>query len=226
MSALFTWALKRGHANENPVIATEEPKAADARERVLTADELKAVWKVCGDDDYGRIVRLLILTACRREEIGGLKWSEIDLEQGTITIPAERSKNHREHRLTLPAIAIDILKAIPQRLDREYVFGSRGDGFVTWTFGKRALLKASGTSGWRLHDLRHTISTNMHELGIEPHVVGAVLNHASGHKAGVAGRYNHAQYRQPMKTALAMWAAHVASVVSGEPSNLVALRRA
>jgi integrase len=224
ISALFTWCLRRGHCNENPVIATEEPKGSDARERVLSGDELKAVWNACGDDDYGRIVRLLILTACRREEIGGLKWSEVDLKAGTITIPAGRSKNHREHVLTLPSVALDLLRSIPRRDGRDHVFGARGDGFVTWTHGKRALLKASGTSGWRLHDLRHTVSTGMHELGVEPHVVESVLNHVSGHKEGVAGRYNHATYRAQMAQALARWADHVRSVVTGTERKVVALR--
>jgi len=74
---------------------------------------------------------------------------------------------------------------------------------------------------WRLHDLRHTISTGLHELRIEPHVVEAVLNHVSGHKDGVAGRYNHAQYRGPMQAALIKWAAHVESIVSGKPQRKV-----
>jgi integrase len=226
ISALFTWCLRRGHCNENPVIATEEPKGSDARERVLSGDELKAVWNACGDDDYGRIVRLLILTGCRREEIGGLKWSEVDLKAGTITIPAGRSKNHREHVLTLPSVALDILRSCPRREGREHVFGTRGEGFVTWTYGKRALLKTSKTSGWRLHDLRHTVSTGMHELGVEPHHVEAILNHVSGHKEGVAGRYNHAQYRAQMAQALARWADHVRSVVDGTPAKIVPLARA
>jgi integrase len=73
------------------------------------------VWLACGDDDYGRIVKLLILTGCRREEIGGVRWSEIDLDKGTLTIPAERAKNGRAHTLPLPAMALDIIRSIPQR---------------------------------------------------------------------------------------------------------------
>src|SRR5262249_42510354 len=96
LSSLFTWCLQRGYCRENPVISTQTFEGA-SRDRVLSADELRAVWNATGEDDFGRIVRLLILTGCRRQEIGSLRWSEIDLAKGTITIPAERCKNGREH---------------------------------------------------------------------------------------------------------------------------------
>jgi integrase len=226
LSSLFRWALRRGHCRENPVLATEAPKIEAERERVLSADELRQVWNGCGDDDYGRIIRLLILTGCRREEIGGLRWSEINLDQGTLTIPAERSKNHRAHTLPLSAMALDILRAVPQRDGRDHLFGQRSDGFQTWAHSKRALLKAVGAmKEWRLHDLRHTLSTGLNELGVEPHHVEAILNHVSGHKDVVAGRYNHAQYRSQMAQALALWADHVRAVVTGTAPKVVALKR-
>ena len=110
------------------VLQTEEPKGSEERTRALSADELRTVWNACDDSDYGRIVRLLILTGCRREEIGGLRWSEINLDAGTITLPAERCKNGREHVLTLPDVALDIIRAVPRRDGRDHVFGQRSDG--------------------------------------------------------------------------------------------------
>jgi len=223
LSSFFMWCLRRGHCRENIVLQTEEPKGSEERKRALSDDELRTVWNACADDDdYGRIVRLLILTGCRREEIGGLRWSEIDLDAGTITLPAERCKNGRAHTLTLPDKALDILRAVPRRDGRDHLFGQRSDGFVAWSHGKRALLTATGEmKEWRLHDLRHTLSTGLHELGVEPHVVEAVLNHISGHKDGVAGRYNHAQYTKPMARALALWADHVTG-----SQKVIPLRRA
>jgi hypothetical protein len=90
LSAFFTWAMKNGHCDQNPVINSVNPKEGQARDRVLKDHELTAVWKACKDDDFGRIVKLLMLTGCRRDEIGKLKWSEIDLVGGTITLPATR----------------------------------------------------------------------------------------------------------------------------------------
>jgi integrase len=225
LSAFFVWCLRRGLCNENPVLKTEVRKAEAEKVRALSDVELKTVWDACDDSDYGRIVRLLILIGCRREEIGGLRWSEINLEAGTLTIPAERSKNHRAHTLPLSDMALDVLRSITRRDGCDFLFGS--NGFKIWAHGKKRLLQATGAMAeWRLHDLRHTLSTGMHEAGIEPHVVEAVLNHVSGHKDGVAGRYNHATYRAQMAQALARWADHVASVVHGVPAKIAPLRRA
>ena len=80
MSALFAWALTQGLTEANPVIGTLAPKGGKPRERVLSDAELAAIWRACGDDDHGRCIRLLILTGCRRQEIGGMAWSEIDIE--------------------------------------------------------------------------------------------------------------------------------------------------
>jgi integrase len=68
---------------------------------------------------------------------------------------------------------------------------------------------------WRLHDLRRTVATRMADIGVQPHIIEAVLNHISGHKAGVAGIYNRSSYQREVKNALAIWADHVASIVGG-----------
>jgi integrase len=101
LSAMYAWALGHGLCEINPVVGTIAPESAQPRERVLTDAELVALWRVCGDDDIGRIVKLLILSAQRRSEIGGMRWSEIDMDAGTWTLPVERSKNHRAHTLPL-----------------------------------------------------------------------------------------------------------------------------
>jgi integrase len=228
LNGFFMWSLRRGLCNENPVLKTEEPKAEAESTRALSSDELRQVWTACHDSDYGRIVRLLILTGCRREEIGGLRWSEFnDLDAGIVTIPGERTKNHKPLTLPLPAMAMEIIRSIPQRDGIDHLFGAQGGGFKTWGYSKTALLAVTGAmEPWRLHDLRHTLSTGMHEIGIEPHVVEAVVNHISGHKGGVAGKYNHAQYRAQMSQALIRWADHVRALVTGTSEKVVALRHA
>ena len=109
LSALFAWAQREGLCDDNPTLNTNNPReGAKPRDRVLTDRELAAVWQACpvdGDsngDDFGRIIRLLLLTGCRREEVGGLQWNEID--GSVMTIPPERAKNGRAHRLTLPPL--------------------------------------------------------------------------------------------------------------------------
>jgi integrase len=231
LNSFFMWCLRRGHVRENIVLQTEEPKANGKRKRVLTGDELRTVWNACDmQTDFGRIVRLLILTGCRRQEIGSLRWSEVDLKAGTITISAERSKNHQEHVLTLPPLALSIIRSVPQRDGCDYLFGARGKGFVTWGHA-RAAFKAD-VDGWTLHDCRRTVATKLADsiedggLGIQPHIIEAVLNHISGHKEGDAGTYNRASYKSDIRRALALWAEHVQSIVTGEPSKVVPIPRA
>jgi integrase len=222
LHGMFEWAVKRSHCKDNPVKKTDKPAVDSKRERVLTNDELKAIWNACDpSDDYGRIVRLLILTGCRREEIGGLRWSEVNLDEGTITIAADRCKNGRAHTLTLPALALNILRAIPQRVGSDFLFGSNGNGFTMWSHSKAHL--KDGCAAWRLHDARRTVATGMGDIGVLPHVIEAVLNHISGHKAGVAGIYNRSTYARDIRNALAMWSDHVNSIVTGEAPKVVAL---
>jgi integrase len=212
LSSLFIWAQRKGKAESNPVAFTEKHEE-EKRDRVLTDAELAAIWNAAGDGDYGTIVKLLILTGQRREEIGGLKWSEIAGD--TINLPPNRTKNGKAHFVPLSEAALALL---PKRTGRDHVFG-RGDGsdgFAGWSAAKAALDKRLGdtVAPWRLHDLRRACSTGMAEKGVAPHIVEVVINHISGHKAGVAGVYNHANHSAERKAALDMWAAHVLSLVA------------
>jgi integrase len=182
---------------------------------VLADEELAAIWNACGNDDYGRIVRLLILTGCRRAEIGDMAWSEIDLEAATFTVPARRSKNGRAHTLPLLSSALDIIKSVPQMATRDQLFGLRSHGFTAWHEGKPALDERSGVANWVVHDVRRSVATKMADIGVEPHIIEAVLNHYSGHRAGVAGTYNRSSYAREVKAALAMWSDHIRALVDG-----------
>src|SRR5262249_50826749 len=153
--------------------------------------ELKTLWATCPDDDFGAILRLLILTGCRRDEIGGLKWSEINLETGVLHIPASRTKSHRDLVLPLPAAAIDIVKSRQRHSNREYVFGARGGAFCRWSWEKRVIDARLGNAVgmWRLHDIRRTVRSGLGKIGVPPHIAELVLNHA-GHKSGIGGVYD------------------------------------
>jgi len=222
LSALFTWAAGEGLLDgDNPVAGTNNPSPAVARDRVLSDSELAAVWTACNDNEGGRIVKLLILTGARRDEVGGMSWAELDRDNSTWTIPASRTKNRREHTLTLPGMAWSIIEATPRRQSNDRLFGIGARGFNNFHKVKTALDARCQIAPWRSHDLRRTVATRMADIGIQPHIIEQVLNHQSGHKAGVAGVYNRSAYTREVKNALAIWADHVASIVSGEERKIL-----
>jgi integrase len=229
LSAFFAWAIADGllGSGANPVGGSHRPDDPKPRDRVLSPAELVAIWNAVGcDDDYGRVIRLLALTGGRANEIGGMRWSEFDLDAGTWTLPAERSKNHRAHMIALPPAALDIVVLVP-RSERDHLFGSRaGAGFTSWPWRKKELdCRLAGTvKAWRVHDIRRTVATGMADLGIEPHHIEACLNHFSGHRAGAAGIYNRSSYVRAVKAALARWSEHVLALVEGRESKVLPLR--
>ncbi len=217
LSALFTWAMGEGLAEINPVIGTNKATDEVSRDRVLTDTELAAVWRACRDDDYGRIVRLLILTGQRREEVGALTLPELDLLVALWVIPADRAKNHRAHEVPLSRSALALLGPLWLERKGTTAFGAGAESFSGWSRAKAAMDRRIAQSGfamapWRLHDLRRTAATRMADLGVLPHVIEAVLNHVSGHRAGVAGVYNRSSYRAEKREALDRWARHVEAV--------------
>lgn len=228
LSAMFAWAIGEGLCDLNPVIGTNKASEDAPRERILTDAELAAVWLAAPATGYGRIVRLLMLTAQRREEIGGLRWPEIqcptDSGKALIALPAERTKNSRPHDVPLSPAALDVLRDQPHINRRELVFGEGEGGYSGWSRSKEALDAACGVKGWTLHDLRRTAATRMADLGVQPHIIEAILNHVSGHKAGVAGIYNRSTYAEEKRAALDLWANHLRVIVAqAAGTNVVGL---
>jgi integrase len=212
LSAFFNWCIQEGLIDANPVQGTGKANEGGSRERVLTPEELRKLWRALGDDDFSNIVRLLLLTGQRRNEIGHLQWSEI--AGGMIVLPPARTKNSRQHELPLSRQALAVLERLPRRNSSAFVFsGERG--FRSWDYGKRQVDERAGIADWHLHDLRRTCATQMSELGILPHIVEAVLNHQSGHKGGVAGIYNRAKYLADMADALQRWADALDQITAG-----------
>jgi integrase len=202
-------------------------KGSEARERKLSDDELRVIWANLLDDTFGQVVRLLVLTGCRRSEIGDLQWSEIDLGTGVMTLPPERVKNDEKLVLTLSPSALAILKAIPQNKYREdYIFGKQGKrGFSAWSYCTMALnarMAASGTAiePWTLHDIRRTVRTGLGQIGIAPHVAERVIGHLP---PKVQRIYDKHDYQPEIATALRRWADHVAAIAEGRTSNVVLL---
>jgi integrase len=228
LSTFFSWAVMHGLIESNPVIGTMRNRER-SRERVLTPAELRAIWNALEDDHFGAIIKLLALTGQRASEIAALRWSEI--HDNSILLPSDRTKNHRAHTVPLSRSARAIIEAQPKRANRDLIFGLAEGPFSGWSNSKEKLderiTKAIGKTlpHWTPHDLRRSAATQMAELGIQPHVIEAVLNHISGHRAGVAGIYNRASYEREKAAALHLWADRLMAIVEGRDSNVVTLQR-
>lgn len=236
LAAVFTWAMRQGELEANPVSATNKAGEEQPRDRVLPDGEIVEVWKACKDDDFGTIVRLLILTGQRREEVGGMADSEIKVESRLWSLPRDRTKNKLPHDVPLSDTALALLAAHPRRPKRDLIFGdTESRPFSGWSRARRALdariAEARSEAGiettlapWTLHDLRRSMATRLGDLGIQPHVIEALLNHISGSRAGVAGIYNRATYAAEKRQAVDIWAAHLESLLADKPLNVVQLR--
>jgi integrase len=204
LSAMFGWSIREGLTELNPVSGTGKADEGPSRDRVLTEGELKSILKALSTDPFSEIIRLLVLTGQRRNEIGGLMWNEIDLNRGLICLPADRVKNNRNHEVPISRQVKEILLRQP-RLN-EFVFGKKWNG---WSEDKARLdRRLNGcVAHWTLHDCRRAAATHMcDKLDVQPHIVEAVLNHLSGHRAGVAGIYQRAKYEGQMRSALEAYA--------------------
>jgi integrase len=225
LSGLFAWAIGEGWCEENPVVGTNKRTEGEPRERSLSDVEAARVWLAAPDKDYGRLIKLILLTGCRRSELGRLKWSEINLEAHTITLPRERTKNGQEHVVPLSGPAMEILASIAHRREREHVFGrSHGRGFAGWAKAKQELdAVLTLDQPWTLHDLRRTVRTGLGKLGIQPHIAEAVLNHLP---SKLIRTYDRNTYADEKRAALDKWASHVkVCVAQATGTNVTALKR-
>jgi integrase len=213
----------QGHRKDYLIEASEMERFANSR-LVLMRSPLA---------EYTAVVRLLMLMGGRWSEIGALRKSELDLDKGILHIKGERAegrrgtKNKRDLRLPLPPMAIAILKDIPQRPSRDFLFGIGPKGLLDNGIFKERLdariaeIEGQPIKAWRHHDLRHSLSTHMNEMGIDERVIETIVNHWSGHRSRSIG-YNHAKYWEKMKKAIEWWARTVRNVADGvEPDTNV-----
>jgi integrase len=211
LSAMFGWAIGEGFCDVNPVTGTNRAVENEERERALNDDEVARLWNGLPDTQYGRIVRLLLLTGCRRDEIGSLLWSEINESARTITLPGIRTKNGREHVVPLTEPALQVLRQCPKVPERDFVFGEGSGGYSGWSRAKARLGKQMPLKAWALHDLRRTIRTNLGGLGVLPHISEAVLNHLP---PKLVRTYDKNKYEAEKRDALQRWADHIRLIVA------------
>jgi integrase len=223
LSKMFSWLVQHRRVEKNPCAGVHRPDTPKSRDRVLTDAEIVKFWSASGAEQFGALLKLLLLTGCRLNEVAGMRRSELSEDLSTWTLPGERTKNHRPHVVPLPPMARQLIETMAE--EGRFVFTTTGDSPVSvGSKIKKRLDKAMKIPPWRLHDLRRTAATGMAELGIPPHIVEAALNHISGAKAGVAGTYNRAAYAAEKKAALERWASHIMGLVAGRKAKVVPIR--
>lgn len=223
MKSMLSWAQDRDLVESNPFDRIRKMGQETTRDRVLSDDELVRVWAaaVTMGWPFGDIIRLLILTGQRRDEVAGLRWAELDLPGRMWTLPGERAKNGAPHQVFLAAPSVEILQSAP-RLGAMTYSTTQQRPVSGWTRARGQAERLSGTTDWTFHDLRRTVATGMAKIGIAPHVTESVLNHKSGTIRGVAAVYNRHQYLQERERALTLWANYVITLAHGGDTSTLA----
>jgi integrase len=206
--AMYNWGAGRGTVQVNPFDGMRPPVATTMRDRMLSNAEIAAVLRACDDvpRPFGDLVRVLLHTGARRNEVAEMEWAELD---GDVwTLPAARSKSGRANSLPLPPAVLAVLEAQRQHSDgKGFVFTTSGGARPSSDFSKRKRLldEASGTSGWRLHDLRRTARSKLAELGVPREVARRIVGHSVDRLDEVYDRFS---YLEPKREALANLAEH------------------
>ncbi len=235
---LFNWCLERGILETSPAANVKPPGREVSRDRVLSDDEICSVWVCCDavGHPFGAVFKLLLVTAQRREEVGRMRWADLDLGKGSWTIPRERSKNDVANEVPLSPLALAIIKELSRFEGEDLVFvASNGSGQPASGYSKaklrldrmiaarRAAEELPQMPEWWLHDLRRTAASGMARLAVPPHVIERVLNHISGSQSGVAGIYNRYGYLPEKRQALDAWSRYVESLVTAGQANVIRL---
>jgi integrase len=224
LNKFLKFCVSRGYVEANAAELIERNPEV-ARDRVLSIPELVQVWRALPEGDFADIVRLLMLLGLRLREVSDLQWSEVDLDRGVITLPPARTKNKREHLITLPPAALAILKARKPN-GRPFVFGVGQRGFSGFSRAKARLDAQCSVTGWRIHDLRRACASGMGELQVSPWIIERCLNHVSGTRSGTAGTYNRSKLEADCAIAWAQWADCLMAAIEDRPSNIRPLKRA
>lgn len=222
---LFNWAVERGELERSPMDKIRLPKKPSVADRHLDDVEIAALWSATQaiDHAYAGVVRTLLLTGQRRDEVADMVWDEVDLEKALWRLPGGlRTKNGQPHDVPLADAVVEQLAAF-KTTGSEYVFSPTGEGPITnWGYWKKRLddefqrvMVERGhlpPEHWKVHDLRRTVGTGMQRIGIDGDVVEAFHNRQV--REGVAGRYQHHDYPVEKREAAEKWADHVVSLAT------------
>ena len=195
-----------------------------ARDRVLSDDEIRAIWAACDQvGAFGAFVKLLLLSGQRADKVRTVRWSDIAAD-GTWTIRDREAGEGERQDFKLPQMALDIIRAQPRLARNPYVFaGNDGAARSFWHDHKRTLDKRGGVESWRLHDCRRTARSLMSRAGVQSEHADRVLGHAIG---GVEGIYDRHAYTEEKADVLRRLAALIERIINPPGDNVVALHEA
>jgi integrase len=217
LSKMFRFALDDDLIAASPVVGVSRPSPEHARDRVLSADEIRKVWRKFDalDPTLGAFFKLRLMTAQRGIEVASMRWHDVDLTSGWWTIPANVSKNKLQHRVPLAPTVIALLKTIRPEdpTASDYVLaGGRG---------KRQQSEAAATFGvkdFRGHDLRRTAASFMASGGVPRLTISKILNHV---ETGVTAIYDRHGYDAEKKAALDWWAVKLTAILEDTDAGKV-----
>lgn len=224
LRAMMDWAVRNDKLERNVAALYDGGGTNPPRDRKLSDAEIAIIWKACRDDQFGNIVKLLLLTGARRDEVGHMPIAETDFEAREWVLPPERAKNGRAHLVPLTDVSLAILQKAVEAQDA-FVFGyGKERGFSGWSKAKAALDKRIAESGhniqpWTLHDTRRAFATGLQRLKIEPHIIEACLNHVP---PKLQRTYQLHDYADEKLAALKLWADHLARIVTEQPTEAAA----
>lgn len=212
--SFFNWAEEDGNLTTNPAVRLPNKSRQKPRNRKLDHNERRALWEALEsgpDETFKNILKVMLLTGCRRREVSRAEWRHYDAAAGTLTIPTEHSKNAREHRVFLSRQAIEIIEGQP-RLGK-LIFGTNGREFTNWGLCKRRLDAALGVGTgedcfqpWRTHDLRRSFATGWAALGVRVEVTEVALGHAQSVHSDLVRTYQQHEYVSELRAAAQLWA--------------------
>jgi len=211
------WCARRQLLQHSPLEGLERPAGTPSRDRVLSDDELCAVWIATNaiKGHYAIIIKLLILTGQRRSEISNLRADYI--AGNSICLPNTMTKNKRAHAFPIGALSEGILTS-NTTIGATVLFPARGkpdQPFNGWSKAKKQLDQQAKIAAWTLHDLRRTFATGLQKLGVRIEVIEALLNHVSGTRAGIVGTYQRHRYEEEMRAAVELWENHLNTILAG-----------
>ena len=208
--AFFAWCEAREDDYASPARSIRKPTKEKSRDRVLDDAELKLTWEAAdaAGGAAGALVKLLILSGARRNEITELGRDEIATD--AIELPGERTKNGLTHTIPITPMIRRVLNTLPST--GKFVLNGTDRAFGDHSGAKEKV--APAIRPWTLHDLRRSFASGLQRLGVAPHIVELALNHRSGTFSGVAGIYQRHRYAKEVAEAFAVWSRHVETLIT------------
>jgi integrase len=226
LRAMLKWAVSRGDLDHNPIDGMKGPAVSAVRQRVLSDDEIKALWlalpsALSRSPACQQIIKLCLITGQRVGEVTGMRRSELDLNRGIWSLPGSRTKNGHPHSIPLSGAALEIINEAVGTADAVFPIGAARYVANTIKLAEGRI----GLAHWTAHDLRRTALTGMARLGVAPIVLGHVANHRTTTKAGMTlSVYVHHAYEREKREALELWADRLRGIVEGG-AEVVAIGR-